>query len=203
MKKALLVFHSPIDVDHLLSRKADAAYVADVLVAWADRYIGAEAAEGKAPQVMAEADAVVVSETGEEFYAQAISVGGFDGLLEAAVGRAVEVDAKGDHDEADNVHEVHVEAGVGEAAEDEHHLPVARRRRSEDRHPYPREEAREDGLPQAQTLGRLEASDGRAQHHVAKNMPPTQTTAASAWTSLAMAMVDMVSDTAWCSYGVN
>ncbi len=70
MKKALLVFHSPVDdvvgvenaasifgaakhpksyisldnADHLLSRRADAAYVAEVLSSWASRYI--RAAEG-------------------------------------------------------------------------------------------------------------------------------------------------------------
>jgi len=68
MKKALLVFHSPIDAtvgienaghifaaakhpksfvslddaDHLLSRKADAVYVADVIDAWVDRYLGSD-----------------------------------------------------------------------------------------------------------------------------------------------------------------
>ncbi len=65
MKKALLVFHSPVDAivgienaaqiyqaamhpksfvsldnaDHLLSRKEDAAYVADIIAGWAARYI--------------------------------------------------------------------------------------------------------------------------------------------------------------------
>lgn len=66
MRKALLVFHSPVDnvvgvenagaifaaakhpksfisldnADHLLSRREDAAYVAEVLSAWASRYVG-------------------------------------------------------------------------------------------------------------------------------------------------------------------
>ena len=102
MRKALLVFHSPVDAtvgvenaaaifqaarhpksfvslddaDHLLSRRADAAYVADVLAAWADRYVDAEATDDSAPEVTAEAGTVVVAETGEGLYAQAISVGG-------------------------------------------------------------------------------------------------------------------------------
>lgn len=67
MRKALLVFHAPLDpivgvenaqrifqaahhprsfvslddADHLLSRREDATYVADVLAAWATRYLGA------------------------------------------------------------------------------------------------------------------------------------------------------------------
>ena len=69
LHKALLVFHAPLDqtvgvenagiifqaakhpksyvslddADHLLSRKADARYVARVLSAWASRYLGEEA----------------------------------------------------------------------------------------------------------------------------------------------------------------
>ena len=106
MKKALLVFHSPIDAtvgvenagqifqaakhpksfvslddaDHMLSRKTDAAYVADVLAAWADRYLGAGPEQEAAAGVSAEAGTVVVAETGEGLYAQAISVGGRHGL---------------------------------------------------------------------------------------------------------------------------
>lgn len=71
MHKALLVFHAPLDnvvgidnasrifvaakhpksfisldgADHLLSRRADAAYVANVMSAWADRYVGSKFAE--------------------------------------------------------------------------------------------------------------------------------------------------------------
>ena len=102
MKKALLVFHSPIDAtvgvenaghifqaakhpksfvsldnaDHLLSRKAYAAYVADVLAAWVDRYLGAQPEQDPASGISAEAGTVVVAEAGDGLYAQAISVGG-------------------------------------------------------------------------------------------------------------------------------
>jgi len=73
LKKALIVFHGPRDAtvgienaekifvaakhpksfvslddaDHLLSRHADATYVADVLSAWATRYLGEDADDGK------------------------------------------------------------------------------------------------------------------------------------------------------------
>src|SRR3546814_4564909 len=67
-------FVSLDDTDHLLSRRADAVYVAEVLAAWAGRYLGeaaAEAAAGETPpgQVVAgqvPAGQVVVEETGEE-----------------------------------------------------------------------------------------------------------------------------------------
>src|SRR3546814_13106503 len=45
-------FVSLDDADHLLSRRADAVYVAEVLAAWAGRYLGeaaAEAAAGETP----------------------------------------------------------------------------------------------------------------------------------------------------------
>ena len=129
MNKALLVLHSPIDetvaiddaariftaakhpksfvsldsADHLLSRPADAEYVAEVLAGWASRYLPAAEAEEAPPA--ADQGEVVVSETGESRFAQAIvagphrlaadepaSVGGGDtgptpyGLLLAALG---------------------------------------------------------------------------------------------------------------------
>ena len=101
MRKALLVFHGPRDqtvgidnagrifgaakhpksfvsldgADHLLSRREDAVYVADVIAAWAERYVEpAEAVAEAAPA--APADAVVVAETGEGKFAQVVSVGG-------------------------------------------------------------------------------------------------------------------------------
>ncbi len=108
MKKALLVFHSPVDAtvgvenaarifqaakhpksfvslddaDHLLSRKEDAAYVADVIAAWAARYIcsGTTAATA-ASAVTAESGTVVVAETGQGKFANAVSVGGRHSLL--------------------------------------------------------------------------------------------------------------------------
>ena len=102
MKKALIVFHSPVDdtvdienagtifqaakhpksfvslddADHLLTQKADAAYVADVLAAWADRFIGGEAAEPVQPTTTVAPGTVVVAETGAGTFANTISVGG-------------------------------------------------------------------------------------------------------------------------------
>lgn len=101
LRKALLIFHSPIDkivgidnagcifqaakhpksfvslddADHLLSRKADAGYVADVIAAWAARYIGAAAAKSHAAPT-AEPGTVLVAETREGKFQQLISVGG-------------------------------------------------------------------------------------------------------------------------------
>lgn len=100
LHKALILFHSPLDqtvdvdnarliyraakhpksyvsldqADHLLSRRADAEYVAGVLAAIAGRYI----AEGDAPPpvpVKPVAGAVVVSETGWGPFQQAIAAG--------------------------------------------------------------------------------------------------------------------------------
>ncbi len=96
--KALLVFHAPRDAtvgienaghifgaakhpksfvslddaDHLLSRKADAVYVARVLAAWAGRYLGVEDAR---PALQAAPGSVVVRETGAGRYAQEIAAG--------------------------------------------------------------------------------------------------------------------------------
>jgi putative redox protein len=96
LKKALLILHSPRDTyvdidnaarifmaakhpksfvsldsaDHLLTNKADAAYVADVLAAWASRYLkAADAPATEAPGV------VTVSETGEGKFTQSVRVG--------------------------------------------------------------------------------------------------------------------------------
>ncbi|MGH6662241.1 MAG: bifunctional alpha/beta hydrolase/OsmC family protein [Rhodospirillales bacterium] len=109
MRKALLVFHSPIDAivsidnagrifqaakhpksfvslddaDHLLSRKADAIYVADVIAAWAARYLGTAgvATEKVAALPSAVPGTVVVAETGTGKFANAVSVGGRHALL--------------------------------------------------------------------------------------------------------------------------
>jgi len=88
LKKALIVFHAPRDAtvgienaekifvaarhpksfislddaDHLLSRKADAAFVADMLSAWAARYLGEEVDDSK-PIVRPDPDRVTVVET--------------------------------------------------------------------------------------------------------------------------------------------
>jgi putative redox protein len=95
--RPLLVFHSPLDqivgidnaarifgaakhpksfvsldrADHLLSRREDAAYVADVIAAWGECYLGpAEVA------AVAANGAVVVSEAGTGKFAQVVSVRG-------------------------------------------------------------------------------------------------------------------------------
>jgi len=98
LKKALMVFHAPRDAtvgidnasriflaakhpksfvslddaDHLLSRKSDAIYVAEVLAAWAGRYLGAGEA---APELRAKAGEVIVEETGEGRFTQRIAAG--------------------------------------------------------------------------------------------------------------------------------
>lgn len=97
MGKALLVFHAPgddtvgienaggifsaarhpksfvalDDADHLLTRKADAAYVATVLAAWATRYIEARPSRH---ETVAPGD-VLVEETGEGKFAQRMMAG--------------------------------------------------------------------------------------------------------------------------------
>ncbi|WP_205944345.1 bifunctional alpha/beta hydrolase/OsmC family protein [Pelagibius litoralis] len=98
MKKALIVFHAPRDetvgienagkifaaakhpksfvslddADHLLSRKIDAIYVANVLGAWAARYLGGI---DMAETPSAKDSTVVVEETGEGRFTQAIAAG--------------------------------------------------------------------------------------------------------------------------------
>src|SRR5499433_2441273 len=86
LRKALLIFHSPTDevvgidnasmifsaakhpksfvslsgADHLLSRRSDAAYVANVIAAWAERYL--DVPQG-VPEMSRDAKTVVVRET--------------------------------------------------------------------------------------------------------------------------------------------
>ncbi|MGB0747389.1 MAG: alpha/beta fold hydrolase [Magnetospiraceae bacterium] len=100
MRKALLIFHAPLDgivgvenaarifraakhpksfvslddADHLLSRRVDAEYVAQVISSWASRYLG-EAAKAHRPRVVAENGYVTVAETGEGKFANAVAVG--------------------------------------------------------------------------------------------------------------------------------
>jgi uncharacterized OsmC-like protein/fermentation-respiration switch protein FrsA (DUF1100 family) len=100
LHKALLVMHSPTDdtvgidnatrifvaakhpksfvslagADHLLTGKGDAAYVADVIAAWGERYIDSVAPEqavdlGEAPRM------VVVRETRNSKFQQSVSIG--------------------------------------------------------------------------------------------------------------------------------
>jgi putative redox protein len=96
LRKALLVFHSPTDdivgienasclfeaakhpksfvslagADHLLSRRSDAAYVASVMAAWAERYL-----ELSEPRVQTAENEVVVSETRRGRFQQEVTVG--------------------------------------------------------------------------------------------------------------------------------
>ncbi len=98
LRKALLIFHSPTDdvvgienaghifaaakhpksfvslagADHLLSRRTDAAYVANVIAAWAERYLDMPQPKSAAA---AEPGTVVVSETRAGRFQQEISVG--------------------------------------------------------------------------------------------------------------------------------
>jgi putative redox protein len=98
LRKALLIFHSPTDdtvgidnagrifaaakhpksfvslagADHLLSRRSDAAYVAGVIHAWAERYLEMPEA---APDVSEDAKLVVVRETGVGKFQQQVKVG--------------------------------------------------------------------------------------------------------------------------------
>jgi uncharacterized OsmC-like protein/alpha-beta hydrolase superfamily lysophospholipase len=98
LRKALLIFHSPTDeivaidnasriftaakhpksfvslagADHLLSRRSDAAYVANVIHAWAERYL---AAPQGASQAAGDAKTVVVRETGQGRFQQEVTVG--------------------------------------------------------------------------------------------------------------------------------
>jgi len=101
MRKALLVFHGPRDEivgidnaskiflaakhpksfislddgDHLLTRRADAVYVAEVLAAWASRYLG-EADEAEIPSAApAEHGLVVVEETRQGKFTNKVSAG--------------------------------------------------------------------------------------------------------------------------------
>jgi len=98
LRKALLLFHSPSDdtvgienasrifaaakhpksfvslagADHLLSKRSDAAYVAGVIRAWAERYLDMAEVMPEAPE---DASLVVVRETGRGRLQQEITVG--------------------------------------------------------------------------------------------------------------------------------
>ncbi|QPC41970.1 alpha/beta fold hydrolase [Kaustia mangrovi] len=65
-------FVSLDDADHLLTRRTDAVYVADVLSAWAERYVSLD---GQAAEPDGPPDAVRVSETGEGTYQQKVTSG--------------------------------------------------------------------------------------------------------------------------------
>ena len=98
LRKALILFHAPRDplvgienageifaaakhpksfislddADHLLSRRQDAIYVADVLAAWAGRYLP----EVEEQSIKADEGEVVVHETGTGKFAQLINASG-------------------------------------------------------------------------------------------------------------------------------
>ena len=104
LSRALLIFHAPGDetvgidnatrifttakhpksfvsldhADHLLRRREDAVYVADVIAAWAGRYLPLdEAPPASQPTVVSAPEgAVTVAEAGTGGYAQVVSVGG-------------------------------------------------------------------------------------------------------------------------------
>jgi len=99
LRKALLIFHAPLDAivgidnageifkaarhpksfvsldgaDHLLTRRADAVYVAEVLAAWASRYLPAPA-EAEVPG-RPEGGEVLVAEIGQGRFQQVVRVG--------------------------------------------------------------------------------------------------------------------------------
>ena len=101
LKRALLVFHAPLDQtvgienagqifqaakhpksfvslddgDHLLSKRSDAVYVAEVIAAWADRYItNADVPVLKSPKSLA--GTIVVAETGIGKFTNTVVTGG-------------------------------------------------------------------------------------------------------------------------------
>ena len=65
-------FVSLDDADHLLTRREDAAYAADVISAWSSRFVP----QGEEPRAEGSANEVVVSEAGDGKFAQQIWVGG-------------------------------------------------------------------------------------------------------------------------------
>ena len=101
LKRALLVMHAPTDqtvgienageifaaakhpksfvsldnANHLLGDKGDAAYVGNVITAWAARYLDAPAEAADATAAAIEAGTVVVAETGDGKLQQAITAG--------------------------------------------------------------------------------------------------------------------------------
>jgi len=90
-------FVSLADADHLLTRSRDAGYVADVIAAWAERYIDAVAPEsaadvGEAPRQ------VVVRETRNSKFQQTVSVGQHRMLADEPVAAGGEDSGPGPYD---------------------------------------------------------------------------------------------------------
>jgi uncharacterized OsmC-like protein/pimeloyl-ACP methyl ester carboxylesterase len=123
LHKALLIMHSPVDdtvgidnatrifaaakhpksfitlagADHLLNGKRDAAYVADVIAAWATRYLDPVAPEqvavsGEAPRM------VVVRETRASQFQQTVSIGPHQMLADEPVAAGGEDTGPGPYD---------------------------------------------------------------------------------------------------------
>lgn len=67
-------FISLDDADHLISRKQDAVYVAEIIAAWAGRYVGTATAEGH-PVPDPVKGTVAVSETGKGKFANSVVTG--------------------------------------------------------------------------------------------------------------------------------
>lgn len=110
MRKALLVFHAPRDetvgidnaadifqaakhpksfisldnADHLLSRREDAAYVAEVLTAWASRFIASDSNDGRLPFPGPDGE-VSSADTGEGKFQQEVVSGGHRYLADEPV----------------------------------------------------------------------------------------------------------------------
>jgi putative redox protein len=90
-------FVSLADADHLLSQRRDGAYVADVIAAWAERYIDAAAGEqaavaGDAPR------RVVVRETRNSKFQQTVTVGPHQILADEPVAAGGEDSGPGPYD---------------------------------------------------------------------------------------------------------
>jgi len=108
MRKALIVFHSPRDetvsvdnasniflaakhpksfvslddADHLLTRRSDAIYVAEVLAAWASRYIGAAADAAEAGPTKMEPGDVLVEETRRGKFTNKVTAGAHVAIMD-------------------------------------------------------------------------------------------------------------------------
>jgi putative redox protein len=90
-------FVSLVDADHLLTRKADAVYVADVIAAWAERYL-----EPAAPEQAAVSDKaprnVVVRETRNSQLQQTVTIGPHHLLADEPVAAGGEDSGPGPYD---------------------------------------------------------------------------------------------------------
>jgi len=109
LRRALLIFHAPTDdtvgienatqifvaakhpksfislagADHLLTKRADTLYVADMVAAWAERYLDAPPG---AMEDLAETDGVTVRETGEGRFQQLVTAGRHTLIADEPVG---------------------------------------------------------------------------------------------------------------------